>query len=240
MPPPAADRPVHQPAIPKRRRFLTFGLSLLVVLIIAVAAAWLLTRNREFTDDAQVDGNITPISAKVSGSVLQVLVHDNQHVEAGEVRVRLDPRDFQERVDQEQAALGIAESQASAARVGVPLTAAATTGGISGASAQLAAAQAESQRAEVAAQEAETSGIAVAQANLAQAQASNQKAQADLARMRPLIAKQEISQQQFDAFVAKAGVASAQVHAAEEQLASARQAAANARAAANAARARVD
>jgi membrane fusion protein (multidrug efflux system) len=244
--PEVQDEPEEQKQEPspeeKRRsraRMLKFGLIAFVIAAAVAGYFWLHGRNRESTDDAQVDGHIAPISAKVSGSVIEVLVNDNQHVTAGQVLVRLDRRDFQVRVDQAKAALAAAESQANAAEVGVPLTRATTASGTSSAAAQVAAAKAEHERALVAAQQAETSGVAVARANVAQAEANYQRAQADLARMRPLIAKQEISQQQFDAYVAAERVAASQLHAAQEQLRAAQQSAANAAAAAQAAQARV-
>jgi membrane fusion protein (multidrug efflux system) len=214
----------------------------LIAFLIAAAAAtffWLHGRNRESTDDAQVDGHIVPISPKVSGSVLQVLVEIQSQVKAGQVLVRLDPRDYQAKVDQNKAALAAAEAQAHAAQVTVPLTRQTTTSGTSSAAAQVAAAEADYQRAQVAAREAETSGIAAAQANVAQAEANNRKAQADLARMQQLVAKEEISRQQFDAYRAAAEVAAAQLRQAQEQLVAAHQNAENARAAAVAALARV-
>jgi len=176
----------------------------------------------------------------VSGSVREVLVELNQQVKAGQVLVRLDPRDYQARVDQAKAAVVVAESQAHAAQVGVPLTRATTASGTSGAAAQVAAAQAEYHRSQVASQQAETSGIAAAQAKVSQEEANNRRAQADLERMRPLMAKQEISQQQFDAYVAASQVAAAQLRAAQEQLNAARQSAENAQAAAQSALARVE
>jgi membrane fusion protein (multidrug efflux system) len=237
------DEPAEnpEPAPPRSSgKLLKFGLPALIVLLAVGAYFWLHSRNRESTDDAQVDGHIAPISAKVSGSVREVLVDLNQHVKAGQVLVRLDPRDYQARVDQARAAVTVAEAQAHAAQVGVPLTRATTASGTSGAAAQVAAAQAEYQRSQVAAQQAQTSGIAAAQANVAQAEANNRRAQADLERMRPLIAKQEISQQQFDAYVAGAQVAAAQLRAAQEQLNAARQSVENAQAASQSALARVE
>jgi len=170
--------------------------------------------------------------------VLQVLVEVNQHVTAGQVLVRLDPRDYQARVEQERAALRVAEAQASAARVGVPLARETTTSGTTGAAAQVAAAEAEQQRAVLNAQQAQSSGIAAAQANVAEAEANNRRAQADLERMRPLAEKEEVSRQQFDAVAAAAQVAAAQLRAAQEQLNAARQAAQNAQAAVQSAQAR--
>jgi membrane fusion protein (multidrug efflux system) len=235
--PPEETPPPERPA--PRGKLKRFGLIALIVVGAAATYFWLHGRNRESTDDAQVDGHIAPISAKVSGSVLEVLVDNNWQVHAGQVLVRLDPRDYQARVDQLKAAVAAAEAQAHAAEAGVPLTRETTTSNTAGAAAQVAAAQAEYERAEVAAHQAETSGIATAQANLVEAEANNRKAQADLARMKLLVAKEEISQQQFDAYAAAAQVAAAQLHSAQEQLVAARQTAENARAAAQAALARV-
>lgn len=232
----------REPEAPPRSRgkLLKYGLPLLFVALLVGVYFWLHGRNRESTDDAQVDGHIGMISAKVSGSVLQVLVKIQEKVQAGQVLVRLDPRDYQARVDQAKAALAVAEAQAHAAAVGVPLTRATTASGTSGAAAQVAAAQAEYERAQVSQQQAQTSGIAAAQANVAQAEANNQRAQADLARMRPLVAKQEIAQQQFDAYVAAANVTAAQLQAAQEQLNAARQTAQNTAAGVQTALARVN
>jgi membrane fusion protein (multidrug efflux system) len=218
---------------------MRFGLFALLIAVAVGVFWWLHSRNHESTDDAQVDGHIAPISPKVSGTIQQVLVNDNQHVVAGQVLVKLDPRDYQARVDQAKAALAVAESQAHAAQAGVPLTRATTASGTSGAAAQVAAARAEHERARVAAQQASTSGVAAAQAQVSEAEANNRKAQADLARMRPLIVKQEISQQQFDAYVAAAQVAESQLRAAREQATAAQQSATNAAAAEQAALARV-
>ena len=84
-----------------------------------------------------------------------------------------------------------------------------------------------------------TTDLAVARSNLAAAEASNEKAQADLARMRPLVAKAEISQQEFDSYTAAAKVAEAQLKAAQDRVRLSEQGIATARAAAEAARARV-
>jgi membrane fusion protein (multidrug efflux system) len=210
-----------------------------IVLAAVALGFWLHYRYRVSTDDAQVDGHIAPIASKISGSVLEVLVNDNQQVKAGDVLVRVDPRDLQAKVDQQKAALALAESQARAARVTVPLTRETTSSGTSSVSAALASAQAQATQATVAAEQAATSELSYARSNLAAAEANNERAQADLARMRPLVAKAEISQQQFDSYVAAARVAEAQLKAAQDRVQSAEQMAANTRAAADAAKARV-
>ena len=106
-------------ANPKTRRLLFAGG---VVLLAAVVGLFLYYRNRESTDDAQVDGHITQVSSKVYGRVSEVLVNDNQLVKTGQVLVKLDPRDLQAAVDQAKAQLGLAESEAQSAGVDVPRT----------------------------------------------------------------------------------------------------------------------
>ena len=91
-------------------------------------------RGQVSTDDATVDGHISAIAPKISGNVTDVLVLDNQPVKAGDVLVRIDPRDYQARVDQACALLEAAESQARGANAGVPLTSATTASGTSAAS----------------------------------------------------------------------------------------------------------
>jgi len=214
----------------------------LLALVLAAGVGfwfWWHGRNRESTDDATVDGHIVPISARISGRILQVLVDDNQHVKEGQTIIKLDPSDYQTRVQQLQAALDVAIANAHAARVNVPLTRATTTSGTSSAEANLAATKAQADAARVAAEQAATSDVKAAQANVTQAEANNRKAQADLERMRPLVAKEEISKQQFDAYLAAAQVASAQLNNARQQLNAANQSAQNARAAAQAAASKV-
>jgi membrane fusion protein (multidrug efflux system) len=237
---PPAEPPAEPPPPGRKTHALRWLLIGAIVAATAGAYFWLHYRNRVSTDDAQVDGHIVPISAKISGSILQVLVDYNQQVKAGDVLVRIDPRDYQARVDQAKAALALAESQSRAAQVGVPMTAETTQSGTAGAAAGLAQAEADYERARIAAEQAGTSEIAGSQANLASAQASNERAQADLARMKPLVEKQEISRQQYDAYLAAARVAEAQLNAAREKLESSRQTATNARAAVTSARAKVE
>ncbi|MBZ5542621.1 MAG: HlyD family secretion protein [Acidobacteriia bacterium] len=195
---------------------------------------------RVSTDDAQVDGHITPVASKIYGNVAEVLVNDNQHVKAGQVLVRIDARDYQAKVDQAKAALALAEGQAQAANVGVPWTQETTASGTSGAEAQLAAAQAEFEEKQGVYEQASTAELAYARANVDARQASSDRAQADLARMKPLLAKAEISQQQYDAYLAAARVAESELTAAKERLAAAQKTAEVARSAMLAKKAKVD
>jgi len=213
-----------------------------VAAVLALVVAGLLVHyhNRISTDDAEVDGHIVPIASKIYGNVSDVLVVDNEQVKAGQVLVRIDPRDNQARLDLMKAALELAEAQARAAGVGVPLTQETTQSITTGADAQLAAAQANSDRARFSFEKDSIAELAVARANVAARKASQDRAQADLARMKPLMAKSEISQQQYDAYLAAARVAESELDAAHEKLVSAGKGAEIAHASMLAAKAQVD
>jgi membrane fusion protein (multidrug efflux system) len=208
-------------ANPRSRRMI---LGIVIVVIAAVSLRlYFYYRDRVTTDDAQVDGHITQISSKIYGNVVEVLVEDNQQVKAGQILLRIDLRDYQVKVDQARAALALTEGHSHAAQVGVPLTQETTQSGTSAAEAQLSAAEADYQQAKVAEEKAATSELAYARANVEARQAACERAQADLARMRPLMEKAEISQQQFDAFQAAARVAESELKASQEKVATARQ-----------------
>jgi membrane fusion protein (multidrug efflux system) len=203
------------------RTKLVIALIFLVVAGVAVYTLYMHYRDRVSSDDANVDGHISAIAPKITGNVLEVTVLDNQEVKAGQVLVRIDPRDYQAAVDVAKAAVAQAESQLQAASVTVPWVNSTTESGTSVADAQLADSQTEVERARASYDQANTSDIAYAQANVASKQAANERAQADLARMKPLVEKAEISQLQYDAYVAAARVADSDLRAAQEKLSSA-------------------
>jgi membrane fusion protein (multidrug efflux system) len=209
--------------------------------IAAAAGTWMYFhyRDRVSSDDAEVDGHISAVASKVAGNVIEVLVTDNQPVKAGDVLVRIDPRDFQARVDQAKAALAQAESQVRSAQLVVPWTSQTTESGAAAADAQLAGAQAEVERAKIAYEQAAGADLAYAEANVRTRQASQERAQADLARMKPLADKAEISQLQFDGYVAAAKVAQGELDAARERLSSAQNEAAIRKAALETAQTRI-
>jgi membrane fusion protein, multidrug efflux system len=223
-------------ANPKTKRLLFAGG---MVLLAALVGLFLYYRNRESTDDAQVDGHITQISSKVYGRVAEVLVRDNQQVKAGQVLVKLDPRDYQAALEQAKAQLALAESEAQSAGVDVPRTQLSVESGTSSADAQLAGAQADLMRAETAYEQSRTSDLAWAQANVEKSKANAQLAQADLERYTPLMQKGEISKQQYDAAKANADATSSALKADQEKLAQADRSIEIAKAQLDAAKARV-
>ncbi|HMD44084.1 MAG TPA: HlyD family secretion protein [Candidatus Acidoferrum sp.] len=222
---------------PNIRRGLIFGA---LVLLVAILGLSLYYHNRESTDDAQVDGHITPIAAKISGRIAKVLVQDNQAVKAGELLVQIDQGDFQAALDQSKAALALAESEARSAGFDVPRTSEDVASGTSSADAQLAGAEADLMRAEAAYEQAQTADLAVAQANVERSRANAQLARADLDRYGPLIEKGEISKQQYDAAKANADASGSSLDADRQRLAQAQRNILIAHAQLEAAKARVD
>jgi len=231
------DEPPKGLKNPKVRRLLIAGAVVVLLAVIGLIAYY---HNRESTDDAQVDGHITPIASKIYGRVAEVLVTDNEPVKAGQVLVKIDPRDYQAALDQAKAALALAESDAASAGVDVPRTRENVASGTSNAGAQLAGAEADLERAQVTYDQARTSDLAYAQANVEKSKANSELAQADLARYKPLLDKGEISKQQYDAAKANADATASSLKADQEKLAQAQRAVDIARAQLQSARARVE
>jgi membrane fusion protein (multidrug efflux system) len=203
---PGAETEIAQP--PKRRRGLI--IAVLAVLVLVAIGLWWRSTYSEDTDDAQVNGHLIQVSSRIAGQVSKVYVNENQFVHKGDPIADLDPRDFQVAVEQAQAALDSAKAAAAAANVNVPITTANTGSNLGSATADLSGAHAAISQAE--------QQYVAAQARVTQAQANAVKAQADLERYKPLVEKDVISKQQFDAAVAsadatKAALADAQASA---------------------------
>jgi membrane fusion protein (multidrug efflux system) len=184
-----------------------------VVLLVAGIFIYRYLSSYESTDDAQIDGHINSISARVSGHVATLNVEDNQYVQAGTVLVEIDPADYQVAVDSAQADFADAKAQATAAGTDVPITSVNTNSELSSTQAAADSARAGIQAAK---QQADA-----AKAQLQEAEANNVKAQNDLVRYKQLVDKQEISQQQYDEAVAAAGASQAAVQAARANAAAA-------------------
>jgi membrane fusion protein (multidrug efflux system) len=190
---------VTQP--PSRRR----GIIIAVVLILVVVGIgfWWHSTYYEDTDDAQINGHLIQISSRIAGQVIKVEVQENQQVQAGQVIAELDPRDYQVTVENAQAALDSAKAAAAAAKVNVPITSINTGSTLSSAGADVSAATASISQAQ--------SQVAAAHAQVVQAEANALKAQQDLDRYKPLVEKDVISKQQYDAAVATFNAAKAAV-----------------------------
>src|SRR5215468_8438538 len=143
----------------------------LLMFIVGGYAAWEYLSHWESTDDAQIDGHIHPVNAKVGGTVLSVSVVENQKVEAGTILVQLDSRDYQVAVARDAAELAQAQAGLVAARAGVPV--ASSTAG-----AQITSSEAIAERAKAGVNAAERD-IEAAEAKLNSAHARVREAQAN-------------------------------------------------------------
>jgi membrane fusion protein (multidrug efflux system) len=205
-----------------RKRSLVRRIVVGAVIILAVAGffVWRYLNTYEGTDDAQVDGHINNVSARVSGYVLKVNVDDNQYVAKGAVLVEIDPRDYQVALERARAELADAEATAQAMNLNVPVETIGTTTQLSTSESNLQAMQAAVGTAQ--------RQLDSARAQLQQAEANNTRAQADVSRYRVLLGKDEVSQQLYDQAdaAAKANAAAvdgarAAVSVAEQQVAQA-------------------
>jgi membrane fusion protein (multidrug efflux system) len=207
-PQPSTERDFRRPA---RTASPGFRIALIIGIVVLLVVGFFVYRyvtSYEDTDDAQVDGYINPISARITGHVTKLAVQDYQYVQPGTVLVELDPADYQVAYEQARADFQDAQAAAAAAGVNVPITSVNTTSQVSSTEADVASA-----RAGIAAARQQ---FASAKAQLTQAEANDVKAQNDLGRYRQLVDKQEISQQQYDQAVASARASAAAVDSARD------------------------
>ncbi len=111
----------------KKRAFMIVG----AVVLIGLVAGWFYSGYRKThisTDDAFIDGNIHTIAAKVSGTVREIYVTDNQPVKKGDLLLEIDPADYHARlreassvVGAEKAKLAEAETKIAAAQANLEL-----------------------------------------------------------------------------------------------------------------------
>ena len=189
-----------------------------VLLVVVSLVVWLWsTAGQMTTDDAQVDARVTQIAARVGGTVQLVPVKDNQQVEAGTLLLQIDPRDHQVAVDKARAELADAEAAAVAAQANVPITSATAASNVATA---LAAVEQARGGIEAAVKEIEAARarLATAQARRREAEANATRSARDVERFRGLLAKDEVSHQQFDAAVAAADAARAAGDSTQSQI----------------------
>jgi len=186
----------------------------LIVVVLVVAGYYLRKyfNTYETTDDAQVDGHINAVSARISGYVAEVLAEDEKFVKAGDVLVRIDPKDYEVALDKAKADLADAEAALESSRIDVPITHTNTSSqlktansnradvvaALGGAERQLAAAQAR---------------LETARAQVREAEANLIKASDDARRYQLLVDKDEIPRQQYDTAVSAKNAAQATLDA---------------------------
>jgi membrane fusion protein (multidrug efflux system) len=210
----------ENPEKKRRRSFILFFI--VAVLVVGALLYYWHSTFYEDTDDAQINGHIIQISARVQGHVVNVPIKENQEVTAGTLIAEIDPHDYEVLVAQDEANLEASEANYESAKVNIPVTNLQSYSSLSSANANVLASDAQVKRA--------VRMLDQAQAEVAQAEANNTKSQLDLKRYTPLVEKDVISKQQFDQAVAtaqanQAAVVSAKANAiaAQEQIAVAKQ-----------------
>ena len=220
---------------PRRKVLLFVGSGAALVLLLAFGVRYLIwSAHHESTDDAYLAGHVSPISARVTGTVQQVLIDDNQRVIEGQTLVTLDPSDYKVRLDHAKAALDAASRQAETAEAAIQSTSQSAKAQTTQARGSIGDAKATIQAAKASVVVAEA-GVPRAEAQLNEASATLQREETDLHRYEDLYAKQQVSRQTLDhqkasyqvALAARSG-ATEQVRQAEAQLTAAQQSVAEA------------
>jgi membrane fusion protein, multidrug efflux system len=201
-----------------REHPLKVAVVVLALLAIVIVIGYLV-RNAflyEYTDDAQVDGHVMPLSARINGQVMKVNFVEGQLVHEGDLLAIIDPADFKIAVIQAEAALADAQASATSSRWNVPITSVTSQSNLDSAQTAVVNAEAGLRAAE--------HNHESAKALLAQAEANAAKSNADLERAKQLVAKEDISRQQFDQAVASATANQAAVTSADAAVKASEQA----------------
>ncbi|MBU8898678.1 HlyD family secretion protein [Corallococcus sp. H22C18031201] len=208
---PEAGAPAAEAAAKRGKRgFFILG-GVVVAVLVALGGFKVITAGQETTDDAQVEADVVPLAARVSGPVVAVEVVDNAQVHKGDVLVRIDPRPYEARVKQAEAELESARAQAVAADAQATVAAAGAKGGLSTARAQVSSSTSAVSSAEA--------QVASARAAVARTEAQSRKAALDLDRARQLHAQNVVSQQALDDAQTGQDTALAALEGARAQLA---------------------
>jgi membrane fusion protein (multidrug efflux system) len=196
-----------RPEPPRGKRGVVLVAVILGIAIAVGATAFLrYAATYESTDDAQVEAHLVGVSARIQGTVTGVYAEENQSIQAGQLLVAIDPRDFEVAVDQSRAQVTQAQADIQAENPHVPMTQTSNQTSISNTQAEVANAEAAVAGAE--------SQYAAAQARLLETQANNAKAQADVARYGALVQKDEVPREQYDQVIATAKAQAAAVDSA--------------------------
>jgi len=194
-----------------------FTLPALVLVIAGAVALWSYLGSYESTEDAEIDGHLNPISARIAGTISRVNpdVVNNHYVTAGTVLAEIDPADFQAEKDRAAAEQKRLLASATAARQDVAVT-------TSGAGARLQAAEAAVTEATDAVAT-ETATLDADQARIAQAEKNATRSEADRQRYERLLAKREISQSEYDRIATQAATDNEGLNAARAEYVAAQQ-----------------
>jgi membrane fusion protein, multidrug efflux system len=195
----SGDRPATSTVIDEEvpeqksgRKFIV--IAVIIFLVIGAGIFYWRSTFTEDTDDAQVDGDLYQVSSRITGQVIKVYVDDNQQVKIGDPIAEIDPKDYQVALEQAQANLASAQASAIQQTVNVPITNVNVTTSVdtTGSDVQGSTAAVDQSRKQEQA----------AEARVVAAKANAVKSRLDVERYTPLVEKDVISKQQYDAAVA--------------------------------------
>jgi membrane fusion protein, multidrug efflux system len=189
-----ANKPEEDEVPPQKsgRKFIV--IAVIILLVIGAGIFYWRSTFTESTDDAQVDGDLYQVSSRVTGQVIKVYIDDNQQIQAGQPIAEIDPKDYQVALEQAQANLASAQAAAIQATVNIPITSVNVSTSVDTTSSDVQGSTASVEQARKQA--------AAAEARVVAAKANALKSHLDVERYTPLVEKDVISKQQFDAAVA--------------------------------------
>ncbi len=187
------------------RRGRLIGLAVVAALAALGYGGWLWWQSLKHvaTDDAYVEGSIVVISAKVAGHVAELAIDDNRAVKAGDLLLRIDPRDYAAKRDQAKAAVAVALASNQATRSETQLTRETTAAQVDEARATLESARVAEQAAESgvlearATLEAKRAATAAMSADVTGAQSTMRQNAREMERMRKLLQGGFVAQRDF-------------------------------------------
>jgi membrane fusion protein, multidrug efflux system len=199
----------------QNRRAILIGAA--IIALVVAGLVWFFLAAYESTDDAQVDGHLHPVSARISGTILRVNpeVEDSHFVKAGTVLAEIDPADYQAERERAVADYNRLQAGSLAAEKDISVIS-------SGSNGRLDLARAAVSEAEDAVAS-EKATLDASEARLAQAQANFTRAEADRQRYAKLLAKHEISQSEYDRVATEADTDKSAVVAGKAEIAAAKQ-----------------
>lgn len=199
--------------------------SSMIVPLIALAAIaitagifwWQYASVREETDDAYIDGHITNISSRVSGTVSAVRVEENQRVEKDKLLVALDPSDYELAVEQSEAALERDSHEANAARSKISQSSLSALGKTAEASGDINAVEADIASSRAALLQVKDK-VRQAESHVREQQAQLEFARSDFERYRTVYENRAVTKQQYDKARQSLDVYGAQLQQAKDNL----------------------
>ncbi|MGP8237424.1 MAG: HlyD family secretion protein [Limisphaerales bacterium] len=185
-----ATRPADQDR-PRSRWAIVLAVVGLLIVVAASLYYFRFIAPFETTDNASIEGHVTPIAPQVAGRVAQLLVQDNQAVKRGDVLLEIDSRDYEAKLEQARAGLAAAKSQLAQANAQFAVDQAKAgeeKASVIAAEAEASRAQADLKRY----QAVESRAVSRSQLDLVESQARSAAAQVEVARNKVLAAEAQV------------------------------------------------